>query len=317
MPDVIDADSRPPAPRATCILNSAAGGARQVREVLAHAFAQAGTDVQIVDLRGRSDATALARKAVAEGSQLLLAGGGDGTVSAVAAALIGTDAALGVLPLGTLNHFAKDLRIPLDLEAAVATSFHGQVAFVDVGEVNGRIFLNNSSLGIYPGVVLERETRQRGGRGKWVAFAEAVAFVFKRYSPLRVRTELDEATTLPASTPFVFVGNNRYQTAGLHVGERVSLDGGTLWVCQAPHAGRAKLLRLALQAVIGRSNPRELVILETSEFWVRPRARTLRVATDGEVNRMDTPLHFRSRPRALRVMVPRGDKAVVEPGKPA
>jgi diacylglycerol kinase family enzyme len=251
---------------------------------------------------------------VAEGSTLVLAGGGDGTINAVAAALIDTGAVLGVLPLGTLNHFAKDLKIPLGLEAAVANVFHGEVALVDVGEVNGRIFLNNASLGIYPGVVQEREARQRGGHGKWVAFAQAMIFVFKRYSPLRVRTKLDEATTLPASTPFVFVGNNRYQTAGLHIGERVSLDGGTLWVCQAPHAGRAKLLRLALQALIGRSNPRELVILETSDFWVRPKARTLRVATDGEVSRMDTPLHFRSRPRALRVMVPPRDEAVVEPG---
>jgi diacylglycerol kinase family enzyme len=164
-------------------------------------------------------------------------------------------------------------------------------------------------------VVQEREAHQREGHSKWVAFAEAAIFVFKRYSPLSIRTKLDEATTLPTSSPFVFVGNNRYQTAGLHIGERISLDGGTLWVCQAPHAGRAKLLRLALQALIGRSNPRELVILETSEFWVRPKAKTLRVAIDGEVHRMNTPLHYRSRPRALCVIVPPGDEAVVEPSK--
>ncbi len=308
-------DSGPRAARATCIVNGAAGGARQARDVLVDVFAQARADVQIVDVNGRSDVTALARQAVAAGSRLVLAGGGDGTINAVAAALAGTDAVLGVLPLGTLNHFAKDLKIPLGLDAAVENALQGEVASVDVGEVNGRIFLNNASLGIYPGVVQEREERQRGGHGKWVAFAQAAIFIFKRYSPLRVRTQLDEATTLPASTPFVFVGNNRYQTAGLHIGERFSLDGGTLWVCQAPHAGRAKLLRLALQALIGRSNPHELVILETPEFWVRPRARTLRVATDGEVNRMDTPLHFRSRPRALRVMVPRGDTAVIDAGK--
>ena len=126
---------------------------------------------------------------------------------------------------------------------------------------------------------------------------------------------MDETTTLPASIPFIFVGNNRYQTAGLHIGERISLDCGTLWVCQAPHASRAKLLRLALQALIGRSNPHELVILETSEFWVRPKkAKTLRVATDGEVNPMDTPLHYRSLPGALRVIVPSGAKAVLDPG---
>jgi diacylglycerol kinase family enzyme len=228
--------------------------------------------------------------------------------------LIGTDAVLGVLPLGTFNHFAKDLKIPLGLEAAVANIFHGEVVNVDVGEVNGRIFLNNSSLGFYPGLVLEREAHQRMGHSKCVAFAKAAIFIFKRYSPLTVRTKLDETTTLPSTTPFVFVGNNPYQTAGLHIGERISLDGGTLWVCQAPHARRGKLLSMALQALIGRSNPRELVILETSEFWVRPKAKTLRVANDGEVHRMDTPLHYRSLAHALRVIVPQRPKVVVEPG---
>lgn len=314
LPDAMVDDSTFRTPCAVCILNGAAGGARQTRGKLADLFALARAEVQIVDVNDSSDASALARKAVTENIKLVLAGGGDGTISAVAAALIGTDAVLGVLPLGTLNHFAKDLKIPLELEAAVANIFHGEVARIDVGEVNGRIFLNNSSLGFYPGMVREREAHQREGHGKWVAFAQAAIFVFKRYSPLSVRARLDETTALPASTPFVFVGNNRYQTAGLHIGERISLDGGTLWVCQAPHAGRGKLLRLALQALFGRSNPRELVILETSEFWVRPKAKTLRVANDGEVNRMDTPLHYRSRPRALRVMVPPRDKAVAEPG---
>ncbi len=281
MTEAIVDDSIPHTPRATCILNGAAGGALQIRDKLADLFAQARADVHIVEANDSSDISLLARKAVAENSKLVLAGGGDGTINAVAAALIGNDVVLGVLPLGTFNHFAKDLKIPLGLEGAVANILYGEVARVDVGEVNGRIFLNNSSLGIYPGVVHEREAYQREGNSKWVAFAKAAIFIFKRYAPLSVRTKLDEATTLPTSTPFVFVGNNKYQTAGLHIGERISLDGGMLWVCQAPRAGRAKLLRLALQALIGRSKPRELVILETSEFWVRPKAKTLRVATDG------------------------------------
>ena len=299
--------------RATCIVNVAAGGAGQARDKIAQLFAHAAAEVKIEDVDASGDAGTLARKAVAGKSQLVLAAGGDGTINAVAAALIDTDAVLGVLPLGTFNHFAKDLKLPLELEAAVAAIFHGEVATIDVGEVNGRIFLNNSSLGFYPGMVREREANQRRGLGKWVAFAKAAIFIFKRYSPLYVRTKQEEATTLPASTPFVFVGNNRYQIEGLHIGERTSLDGGTLWVCQAPHAGRGMILRLALQALIGRSDPRELVILETPEFWVRPAAKTLRVANDGEVNPMETPLHYRIRPRALRVMVPPRDNALVEP----
>ena len=309
----MEVNSAPRSASATCILNSAAGGTRQDRDKLADLFAQVPAEVHIVEANDSSNVSTIARKAVVENSKLVLAGGGDGTINAVATALIGTEAVLGVLPLGTFNHFAKDLKIPLGLEAAVTNIFHGEVASIDVGEVNGRIFLNNSSLGFYPGLVREREAHQRMGHSKCVAFAKAAIFIFKRYSPLTVRTKLDETTTLPSSTPFVFVGNNRYQTAGLHIGERISLDGGTLWVCQAPHAGRGKLLSMALQALIGRSNPRELVILETSEFWVRPKAKTLRVANDGEVHRMDTPLHYRSLARALRVIVPQGAKAVVEP----
>lgn len=295
---------------ATCILNVPPDAAGQARDNLAAMFAKEHAEAHIEDAgNGSDDVGALARKAVAENRKLVVAGGGDGTINAVAAALVDTDTVLGVLPLGTLNHFANDLKIPLELEAALENLFHGKVVSVDVGEVNGRIFLNNSSLGIYPGVVKEREAHQHDGYSKWVAFAGAAITIFKQYSPLRARTKQDEATTLPLSVPFIFVGNNRYQAAGLHIGERSSLDGGKLWVCQAPHAGRFKLLRIALQALIGRAHPIELDILETAEFWVRPKARTLQVATDGEVNRMDTPLHYRILPRAIRVIVPPGQKA--------
>ena len=102
--------------------------------------------------------------------------------------LVGKDAVLGVLPMGTLNHFAKDLGIPLDLEKAVQTLFTGKVARVDVGEVNGRIFLNNSSIGFYPRLVQERERQQRQGRSKWLAFAQAAALLFQQSRTLRCRT---------------------------------------------------------------------------------------------------------------------------------
>src|SRR5450631_959914 len=121
---------------------------------------------------------------------LVIGGGGDGTIAAVAAALVDTDAVLGVLPMGTLNHFAKDLGIPLELEKAVQTLFTGKVARVDVGEVNGRIFLNNSSIGFYPSIVQERKRDQRQGRSKWVAFAQAAALIFQQSRTLHV--ELDE-----------------------------------------------------------------------------------------------------------------------------
>ena len=93
-----------------------------------------------------------------------MAAGGDGTINSVASAVVGSEKSLGVLPFGTMNHFAKDLHIPLDLEGAVNTIVAGHKTKVDVGEVNGRIFLNNSSLGLYPSIVRERQ-KQRDSMG--------------------------------------------------------------------------------------------------------------------------------------------------------
>ena len=122
-------------------------------------------------------------EAVEGGAQVIVIGGGDGTVSTAAAALVDTDVALGVLPMGTLNHFAKDQQIPLDLAGAVRTVVDGRVKRVDVGEVNGSIFINNSSLGIYPEIV---RLRGRLGFGKWMGLAAATWMVLRRGSTLTI-----------------------------------------------------------------------------------------------------------------------------------
>jgi diacylglycerol kinase family enzyme len=208
-----------------------------------------------------------------------------------------------VLPLGTLNHFAKDLHIPMELEAAVATIFAGQVARIDVGDVNGQPFLNNSSLGLYPSIVREREEEQSKGHGKWAAFVEAVLFVLRRYSPLYVNLRVDDRNQNDRS-PFIFIGNNRYELSGTHIGARMKLDAGKLWVYRAPHAGRIKLLRLALQSLAGQQAPGDLVIFDTKEFWIAAKNDRMSVAIDGEVATLRTPLHYRCLPRALNVIVP-------------
>ena len=113
---------------------------------LAEKFRAQGAEADITLARSGGEMIARARRAVADGAPVVVAGGGDGTINAVASALVGSQTRLGVLPLGTLNHFAKDMNIPLDLDAAVANAVRGKTARVDVGEVNGRIFLNNSCL---------------------------------------------------------------------------------------------------------------------------------------------------------------------------
>lgn len=291
----------------TCILNAKAGSAsiNDVQALIQRVAAEHSRKAS-VRLSSGADLKSIAEQARAAGG-VVVGGGGDGTMAAVAAALVGTDVPLGVLPMGTLNHFAKDLGIPLELEKAVRTLFTGRVVSVDVGEVNGRIFLNNSSIGFYPRVVLERERQQQKGRSKWLALAQAAALIFKRSRTLHVELNENQGCRQSYDTPFVFVGNNRYTVAGFEIGTRPTLDDGKLWICAAPYAGRLRLLTLAVEALLGLVHDADLAALETDGFEVLMHRHNVHVATDGEVNLMKPPLRYGIRPRALRVLVPTTD----------
>ncbi len=258
----------------------------------------------MVTKRG-DDISSLAARALRDRRHPIVAGGGDGTVNSVAGKLAGTDTSLGVLPMGTLNHFAKDVGIPLNLEAAVRNFFTGQITNVDVGEVNGRVFVNNSGVGFYPHFVRQREEQEQRGHIKRVAFMLALRSVVRRYFRLRMKAHMDQAEALEHVTPFLFVGNNRYQTSGLQIGTRPKLDSGRLWVCTAPSSRRRNIVRVALRTLLGRETDQELNAFEAEELWVEPGTARVNVSTDGEVNIMDPPLHYRIRPHALGVVVPK------------
>jgi YegS/Rv2252/BmrU family lipid kinase len=291
------------------IINAAAGAGAQddaQRAAVAEAFAACGVEAHVSVAGDGVDVTELARRALSNGARAIVAGGGDGTISSVAAALAGTNRPLGVLPLGTLNHFAKDLHIPLTLAEAARNVCEGREASVDVGEVNGQVFINNSSLGLYPRIVRRREKLQaRSGSGKWSAFVRASLAVLRRYPFLEVRLSAD-GQEIVRKTPFVFVGNNEYQMESLQMGGRVCLDAGHLSLYVAHRTGRLGLLRLALSALFGRlRQAKDFDALNAHEIWVQTRRpKRLTVATDGEVTVMTTPLHYRVRPGALRVIVP-------------
>jgi diacylglycerol kinase family enzyme len=290
------------------IINATSGAndKESARARLAEIYAERGLDARITLARSGAEIVEVARRAAREDGEVVVAGGGDGTINAVASALIGTTKRLGVLPLGTLNHFAKDLKIPLDLEDAAATILDGQEARVDVGEVNGRIFLNNSSLGLYPSIVHQREKQQeRLGRGKWPAFIWATLSVLRRYPFLNVRLSTDKKE-LVRRTPFVFVGNNEYEMESFNVGARSCLDGRQLSLYTSQRTGRLGLLRFAIRALFGGlRDERDFDAMCTKEVWIETRRKRLRVATDGEVTVMNTPLHYRVLPGALNVIVPR------------
>jgi diacylglycerol kinase family enzyme len=273
-------------------------------EDLAGKFRAQGLDAHITLAQGGEELIAAAQKAVADGVATVVAGGGDGTINAVASQLAGTAARLGVLPLGTLNHFAKDLKIPLDLDQAVANIAHGVPLQVDVGEVNGRIFLNNSSLGIYPDIVHDREHQQRHlKRGKWPAFGWALLGALRRFPFLSVKLKVN-GEQHARRTPFVFIGNNEYMQ-GLTLGERKRLDSGMLSLYATQRCSRTGLVGLAFSALLGRlAQARDFDVLLAPELVIESRHRRMRVATDGEVTLMAPPLRYRSRAAALTVMVP-------------
>jgi len=247
---------------------------------------------------------ALLKEAVANDSRVVVAAGGDGTVNTIASSLVGTAKILGVLPTGTLNHFAKDLRLPLDLPDAIETIAKGNTAVVDVGEVNGHVFVNNSSLGLYPHIVEEREKQQRLGTGKWSAFFWAMLSVLRRYPFVDVQLTL-EGLSVERRTPFVFVGNNRYEMEGFNIGARSRLDANELSLYTTRQISRMGLLVLGLRALFKRLRyDSDFLDATAREIWIHSRHRRLRVALDGEVRVLTPPLHYRIVPQSLRVIVP-------------
>jgi diacylglycerol kinase family enzyme len=249
---------------------------------------------------------AVAAAAAAPEFDAVIVAGGDGTVSSAAAALAGGAKPLGVLPMGTLNHFARDLGLPTDAEAAAATLAAGHWRAVDVGEVNGRVFVNNCSIGLYPEAVQRREERRQVlGEKKWPAMARALREALRRLPVARLTLHADDRT-LRVATPLLLVGNNRYQTELAKLGRREALDGGRLWVYLSRARGPGGVLRLALRTLMNRlEQTHDFEALSTRRLEVedRRRWRGLATALDGEVVELVSPLEMKIRPRALRVLV--------------
>jgi diacylglycerol kinase family enzyme len=290
---------------------SGTAGETDGSERLRKAFRVAGIAADFVEASTGADIAALVDDALQAGHRMIVAAGGDGSVSATAARLLGTDAVLGVIPFGTLNHFAKDIGIPHDIEDAVVTLKCGVVRAIDVAEVNGRPFLNNSGIGLYPKLVREREEIRSLGYRKSVALLRALVPTLRNLPLTRVRLHAG-GQTLERGTPFVFVGNNVYELEGLKLGSRLRLNGGELCVCVAHRVGAWGVARLAASALLGRlRSARDFDVFRAREVWVDATVASLPVSLDGEVAQLETPLHYRIRPAALKVVAPRRESDAV------
>ena len=290
--------------KAIALINSAAGtsDARGSVHAAREALDGAGVAAEVRAVEGPRLQDS-ARRALADGAELVIVGGGDGTVSTVAGVIAGTGVALGVLPMGTLNHFARDLTIPTRLDHAARLIADGSPRLVDLGEVNGRRFVNNASIGLYPHIVSRRERQQeRLGRNKWAAMLVAAAWVFRRYPVVTIVLHTGRSVK-PRTTPFVFVGNNHYTMHAFATGRRDRVDGGELCAYLTHRTGRLGMLRLMFRSLLGRLETAEdFETLCLPAFTVEAATKSIKIALDGEVTRLVPPLEFRTLPGVLRVV---------------
>lgn len=285
-------------------MNPVAGFASEAVQIgkLQSLFEEHGIEAD-VRLLAHGDLRAAMDEALASKPDAVMVAGGDGTINAAASRLAGTGIPLGVLPMGTYNHFAKDLGLPLEITDAIKLIATGKIKAIDLGEVNGRIFINNSSLGAYTDLVEARENTLASLPKR---FANFLAFlkVLKRWPLINVKLEFDGQCII-RTTPFVFVGNNEYTMNLFKVSLRSALDGGALWIYTVKTTSFIGLLRLFWRSIINRlEQSRNFESYAAKEFKVIPYRNHVRVALDGEVVRMETPLHYRIRPRDLLVFVP-------------
>lgn len=288
---------------ARIIVNRNCRGARD-RKAVGRALKRAGVKGKVHWL-APNQVQAWAKSAAEEGADLVVIGGGDGTVSAAAGAIAGTATKLAVLPLGTLNHFARDLGIPLKADDAAKVIAAGRTRPVDVAEMNGRIFVNNSAIGVYPLMVVSRDLqRRRLGRSKRFAMLVASIRTLARFNHQRLTLTVNEQEA-QVDTPLLFVGNNDYRIDIAAPGQRESLSDGRLSVLVMRKKTRRGFLAATVRALLGRTRSDDMVQLkDVSRVQVASQRGSLVVSMDGEVVRVEPPLDYRIRPKALTVVVP-------------
>lgn len=241
------------------------------------------------------DSLARKLKSFIKAKVTIAAVGGDGTLSAVAGCLAGTNATFVPIIGGTLNHFVKDLGAKQNLEEAVKHLAHSRVHSIDVARVNDAVFINNSSIGLYPSSLRVR-SRLEDVLGKWPAA------VFASFSALiRFRTYTVTINNKTVVTPFIFVGNNTYSINEIGGVQRTALNKGVLSVFVAKTASRWTLLKIALLAIVGKAHTlHEFDVYETTSLIIEAK-HSLAVSRDGEVERLRSPIHYKTDPAALRV----------------
>ena len=278
---------------------------------MADVFQSAGRAFEFLQFDNPASITTVSARAVAlakENGGVVVAAGGDGTINAVAAAVLRSGCPFGVIPQGTFNYFGRANAIPQDARAAAIALLGASISPITVGEVNGRVFLVNASLGLYPQLLEDREVwKQQFGRSRLVAFASGLVTVLQARGQLRLEIEMAGKTSL-LRTPTLFIGNNHLQLSQVGIRE-ASTDGVNrteLTGIAVRPIGTPALFGLLARGVIGRLGDADNIdIFSFQHLKVAMRGkRRVKVATDGEITWMTPPLVFQVADTPLLLMMP-------------
>lgn len=304
-----DSSRQSPPARLVAVVNMKAGSVLgrtpgEVETLLREAFASTGADLTVDCVEPDTLQEAL-RRAIDREPDVLIVGGGDGTIRSAAEKLVETGIALGILPLGTLNRLARDLGLPFEIAAAAQALAESTVEEIDVAEVNGRIFLCNSLIGL-PITVAEERQRLRGE-----TFSNRVNGYFNLLvkvlaSTRRITIDIEEkGDSHRVRALSIAVSNNAYDEQASLMMSRGSLADGELALYLAHHRSGREMVASLLRAMLGlwRHDPsvEEIKAKAITLTWRRPR---MRVSNDGELEVLDCPLNYRIRERALKVLMP-------------
>ncbi|MCL3883229.1 diacylglycerol kinase family protein [Marivita sp. GX14005] len=290
-----------------CVLFNAGSGkqgddeARAIRE----AMDDTGLAAEIRVIEKGSQIAPETRRALRGGFEMIVAAGGDGTISAVAGVLRGQGTPLGILPLGTFNYFARSLDIPTEIPGAVRLLADGVRRPVRVGTINDRVFLNNASLGAYPAILKTREdTYARWGRSRLAAYWSVLLTLMRLRRPMRLRITAD-GTRHDIRTPLVFALNNAFQLDRIGLQGAQEIASGRLALFAAPDHGRWGIIRDALELAMGRAQREvDFKMIAARHITIETQGRVHDVAGDGERTRMQPPFDLKVVEDALQVIVP-------------
>ncbi|TPE50432.1 diacylglycerol/lipid kinase family protein [Amaricoccus solimangrovi] len=302
---------KPQKPDIRVILNIGSGKRRgpALIEELETEFGRYPGRFDLLRVKPGTDIAAEARRAVEQGFETVVACGGDGTLSGVAQGLAGTKARMGVLSFGTFNYFARSLDLPESTEEKVRVLVEGVPKAIDIGSVNGQVFLNNASLGAYARILERREgIYRRFGRSRLAAFWSVFVTLADSRAPMVLRVSVD-GEVRRARTPLAFVASNAYQLEQFSLAGADCVRDGQFALFLAPDGTPRELIGFALGLGLGRLKPdRDFELVCGREIVIETARRTRLVARDGERSRMDAPFRFEMRRAGLTVLVPRAEQ---------